>query len=123
MKPVDKKTLMAKRALMAKKALMARKAKASAVKKKRRIRQSLDRFIVIATNLSNAPRDTSGWTASLTNAGVTTTADFDDFGVARFPTITTLTTVPYLLRIRDANGNSVVSRNVPADREFFIARF
>ena len=112
-----------KKAMMIKKVMKMRKLKASALKKKRRIRQTLERFHVIATNLNNAPRDTSGWTAALTRNNVTTTADFDDFGVARFPTINTLTTVTYVLRIRNADGELQAQRSVPPDREVFVARF
>jgi hypothetical protein len=101
----------------------AKAAKAAAVRKRRRIRQTLDRFVVIATNLSNAPRSTSGWTATLTRGTTTVTADFDDFGVARFPTINTLTTVSYVLRIRNADGELQNTSNVPADREVAVARF
>lgn len=117
MKASDKKTVMAKRAAIA------AKVRPSAVRKRRRIRQTLDRFIVVATNLNNIPKDSSGWTASLTGGGNTVTADFDDFGVVRFPTISTLTTISYILRIRDANNNVLATRTVPADREFYVARF
>ena len=112
-----------KRTPLSKKAPMASKVRASATRKKRRIRQTLDRFIVVATNLSNVPKDSTGWTASLTTGATTVTADFDDFGVVRFPTISTLTTVSYILRIRNANGDVLVTRNIPADREFYVARF
>lgn len=102
---------------------MARKLRASATPKKRRIRQTFDRFVVLATDLNNVPKESAGWIAALTRGTTTTTAPFDDFGVARFPTITTLTTVSYVLRIRDADGNQLTLKNVPADREFFVARF
>lgn len=118
-KTVNKKAVMAR-------ALAAKKARAVASRKRRRIRQTLDRFIVVAigTNASGTPKDTTGWTASLIRTGnPTITADFDDFGVVRFPTVTTLTTVPYLLTLRDENGNAIRSFNVPSDREFFVARF
>ncbi len=110
---------------MIKRALLLRKLRASALKKRKRIRirQTLERFHVIATNLNNIPRDTTGWTANLTRGGVTTTANFDDFGVARFPTINTLTTVSYVLRIRNADGDLLATRSVPADLEVFVARF
>lgn len=112
-----------KKPLMTNKALMASKLRASATPKKRRIRQTLDRFVVVATNLNNVPKDSSGWTASLTTGTTTITADFDDFGVVRFPTIATLTTVSYILRIRDANGVVLTNKTIPADREFYVARF
>lgn len=118
-KPVNKQ------AVMAAKALAAKRVKAAATRKKRRIRQTLDRFVVLATSLgtNSTPKDSSGWTASLKSGTTTVSADFDDFGVARFPTISTLTTVPYLLTIRDENGVVLKSFNVPSDREFFVARF
>ncbi|MDF2859378.1 MAG: hypothetical protein K0Q87_5229 [Neobacillus sp.] len=110
---------------MIKRALLIRKLRASALKKKKRIRirQILDRFHVIATNLNNIPRETTGWTAALTRGATTTTANFDEFGVARFPTIATLTTVSFVLRIRNADGDLLVTRSVPADLEVFVARF
>ncbi|WP_207952945.1 hypothetical protein [Paenibacillus agricola] len=108
---------------MMKRALMVKKLKASALKKKKRIRQTFDRLHVIATNLSNAARDTTGWTATLTRGTTTIRADFDEFGVARFGTISTLTTVSYVLRIRNADGDLLATRNVPADIEVFVARF
>ncbi|WP_410511926.1 hypothetical protein PaeBR_18015 [Paenibacillus sp. BR2-3] len=125
MKAPIKRTPLSSKALIAKKALMAKKVKAAAPRKRRRIRQTLDRFIVLATNLAATPvpRDTTGWSASLTTGGTTVTADFDDFGVVRFPTISTLTTVSYTLRIRNAEDVVLVTRTVPADREFYVARF
>lgn len=109
------------------KLLMIQRLKAAAAaapkQKRRRIRQVLDRFVVIATNTANVPRDTSGWTATLTRGTTTVTASFDDFGVARFATIPTLTTVSYVLRIRNEDGDLLVTRNVPADREVYIASF
>ncbi|WP_313640602.1 hypothetical protein MHH52_10040 [Paenibacillus sp. FSL K6-0276] len=118
-KPVNKKAVMATRALAAK------RAKAAATRKKRRVRQTLDRFIVLAigTNASGTPKATTGWTASLRTGTTTVTTDFDEFGVARFPTISTLTTVSYLLTLRDENGANIRSFTVPSDREFFVARF
>ncbi|SDK93054.1 hypothetical protein [Paenibacillus jilunlii] len=123
MKAPDKKAVMAKKALLAKKAMMARKANAKPVRRRRRIRQTFDRFVVLATDLNNVPKDSTGWTASLTSGSTTVTADFDEFGVVRFPTISTLTTVSYLLRIRDAAGNQLTQKNIPANREFYVARF
>lgn len=81
--------------------------------------------MVLATSLgtNSTPKDSSGWTATLKNGTTTVNAEFDDFGVVRFPTISTLTSVPYLLTIRDENGVVLKSFNVPADREFFVARF
>jgi hypothetical protein len=117
MKPINKKAIMIKRAIMI------RKVRAAAARKRPRIRQVLDRFHVIATNLNNIPRETTGWTAALTRGTTTTTAAFDEFGVARFPTISTLTTVSYVLRIRNADGDLLVTRSVPADLEVFVARF
>ncbi|WP_339315973.1 hypothetical protein [Paenibacillus sp. FSL R10-2734] len=119
-KPVNKQ------AVMAAKALAAKKAKAAATRKKRRVRQTLDRFIVVAigTNATGTPKDTAGWTASLIRTGnPPITADFDEFGVVRFPTVSTLTTVAYLLTLNDENGNALRSFNVPSGREFFVARF
>ncbi|WP_052098330.1 hypothetical protein [Paenibacillus stellifer] len=101
----------------------ASRAKAVAPRRRRRIRQTLDRFVVIATNLNSVPRDTSGWTAELSRNNTTITADFDDFGVARFTSISTLTTVSYILRIRDDNGTVLTTRTVPANREVYVARF
>ncbi|MEK4041849.1 hypothetical protein NYE44_10845 [Paenibacillus sp. FSL L8-0493] len=114
-----------KKAVMASKVLAAKKAKAAPTRKKRRIRQTLDRFIVVAigTNATGTPKDTTGWSASLRAGTTTVTADFDEFGVVRFPTISTLTSVPYLLTLRDESGATIRSFNVPADREFFVARF
>ena len=103
--------------------MQAKAAAAAAKKRKRRIRQTLDRFVVVATNTANVPRDTSGWTATLTRGTSTFNASFDDFGVARFETIPTLTTVSYVLRIRNEDGDLLVTRNVPADREIYIASF
>lgn len=127
LKESEKKALMARKALLAKKALMAKKANARVVKKvvrqRRRVKQTFDRFVVLATSLGNVNKDTTGWTASLTTGAVTVTTDFDDFGVARFPTITTLTTVSYTLRIRDEAGNLLTTKSVSANREFFVARF
>ncbi|WP_019911952.1 hypothetical protein [Paenibacillus sp. HW567] len=123
MKESEKKALMARKALLAKKAMMAKKANAAAVRRRRRVRQTFDRFVVLATSLGNVNKDTTGWTASLTTGTVTITTDFDDFGVARFPTIVTLTTVSYILRIRDDAGNLLTTKNVSANREFFVARF
>lgn len=112
---------------MIKRAIMIKKLRAAALnKKKKRIRQTLDRFHVIATlaNLANTPHDTAGWTATLTRTGITPiTANFDDFGVARFATVTTLTTVSYTLTIRNENDVVLFTRTVPADREVFVARF
>ncbi|WP_139328536.1 MULTISPECIES: hypothetical protein [Paenibacillus] len=118
-KPVNKQAAVAARALAAK------RVKAAATRKRRRIKQTLDRFIVVAigTNASGTPKATTGWTASLRAGTTTVTADFDEFGVVRFPTITTLTTVAYLLTLRDENGATIRSFNVPSDREFFVARF
>lgn len=117
-KTVDKKAVMAR-------ALAAKKVKAAATRRRRRIRQTLDRFIVVAigTNASGTPKATTGWTASLRAGTTTVTADFDEFGLVRFPTIATLTTVAYLLTINDENGTALRSFNVPSGREFFVARF
>ncbi|MEK5448977.1 hypothetical protein [Paenibacillus sp. FSL R7-0331] len=123
MREADKKALMAKKALLAKKALMARKTNAKKVVKRKRIKQTFSRFVVLATSTGNVNKDTTGWTASLTSGAVTTTTDFDDFGVAQFPTISTLTTVSYVLRIRDEAGNLLTTKSVSANREFFVARF
>lgn len=118
-KPVNKQ------AVMAAKALAAKRVKAAATRKKRRIRQTLDRFVVLATSLgtNSTPKDSSGWNATLKNGTTTVNAEFDDFGVVRFPTISTLTSVPYLLTIRDENGVVLKSFNVPADREFLSLDF
>lgn len=117
-KTVDKKAVMAR-------ALAAKKVKAAATKKKRRVRQTFDRFVVLAisTNASGTPKQSTGWTASLRTGTTTVTTDFDEFGVARFPTITTLTTVQYILTLRDENGTILRNFTVPSDREFFVARF
>jgi hypothetical protein len=124
MKASDKKAVM-KKAIMIKRALMIKQLRAAALrKKKRRIKQVLDRFHVIATNLNNVPHETTDWTASLSRTGAATiTAQFDEFGVCRFPTVATLTTVSYTLRIRNADGDLLATRFVPADREVFVARF
>ncbi|NMO94368.1 hypothetical protein [Paenibacillus lemnae] len=103
--------------------LLKKPVRSAAVRRRRRIRQTLDRFVVIATNNNDVPRTTTGWTATLTRGTTTITANFDDFGVARFDTISTLTTVSYVLRIRNADGELQVTRNVPADREVYVARF
>lgn len=115
-----------KKALMAKRLLMAKKAKASAVvrPKRRRIKQVLTNFIVLAVNNNNVPYETQGWTATLTrSSGTVTTAQFDEFGVAQFNTISTLTTISYTLRIIDADNVQRTQKFVPANREFFVARF
>ncbi len=109
---------MARRALMLKKQAQA----AAARRKRRRVRQTLDRLIVIVTTQGGNPRNTSGWTATLTGGPSPVTAEFDDFGVVRFPTISTLTEIEYLLRVRDANNNTVANRTIPANREYFIVR-
>lgn len=114
-----------KKALLAKRILMAKKAKASAVKpKRRRIKQVLGNFIVLAVNTNNVPYETQGWTATLTkSSGTVITAPFDEFGVAQFNTISTLTTVSYTLRVIDADNVQRTQKFVPANREFFVARF
>ena len=121
------KTINKTKALMLKKALLLRKAKAAATKKKRRrIRQTLNRFHVFAVNANtgSSPKSTSGWTAVLTREGTTPlTANFDDFGAARFDNLNTLTNFSYTLRIRNADNEQLFQSNVPADREFFVARF
>ncbi|ASA23241.1 hypothetical protein [Paenibacillus donghaensis] len=121
MKVPNKKPVLKNRTLLSSKLRSA-----AAPRKRRRIRQTLDRFIVVAVNANstNSPKDTSGWTATLTpETGAPITADFDDFGVARFTTISTLTDVSYTLRIRNANNMVLVTRAVPANREFYVARF
>ncbi|MDF2723613.1 MAG: hypothetical protein K0Q59_3288 [Paenibacillus sp.] len=120
---LTKKQVLIKKAMLLKKLRANAVKRAAAVKKKRRIRQTLDRFHVIATNLNNIPRDTTGWTATLTRGTTTITAPFDDFGVARFNTITTLTNFAYVLRIRNADGEQQTQKSVPADLEVFVARF
>ncbi|WP_138495782.1 hypothetical protein [Paenibacillus pinistramenti] len=123
----EKALIMARvKAAKAARAKAAAKAKATAPKR-RRVRQTLDRFIVLAVspNGTNTPKDSAGWTARLIpqGGGTSITANFDDFGVVRFPNITTLTDVAYTLTIFDENNNALVSRSVPANREFYVARF
>jgi len=118
LKPTDKKKIMANRALMA------GKLRSAAAPKKRRIRQTFDRLVVLAVSTNNVPKESEGWTATLTrNNATVATASFDEFGAVRFPTISTLTTVSYVLRIRNADGNLLAQRNIPADREFYVAIF
>lgn len=114
-----------KKALLAKRLQMVKKARAAAVRpRRRRIRQVLNNFIVLAINTNNVPYETQGWRATLTrSSGTTITAQFDEFGVAQFNTISTLTSVSYTLRIFDADNVQQVQRFVPANREFYVARF
>lgn len=115
-----------KKALMAKRLLMAKKAKSSAVvrPKRRRIKQIFSNFVVLAVDTSNIPYETQGWTATLTRTtGASFSALFDEFGVAQFNGVNAPTTVSYTLRIRDADNSLLAQRNVPANREFFVARF
>lgn len=93
--------------------------------RRRRIRQTLSRFVVVATTTSNAQRDTANWTAELTrvSTGTVVTANFDDYGVAQFSTIPTLTTVSYRLAIINADGTEVFTRTIAPGREVFVARF
>ena len=118
---ITKKALMMKRwkAAIAAKTITAKTIVAKRGKKK--IKQTLERFHVIATNANGIPLDTPGWTATLTRVGTTRTADFDDFGVARF-NINTLTTVSYTLRVRNADGEQQAQRAVPADLEVIVVR-
>ncbi|WP_405110282.1 hypothetical protein MHH28_00445 [Paenibacillus sp. FSL K6-1217] len=104
---------------------MAKKARAAAVRpKRRRIRQVLNNFIVLAVNNNNVPYETQGWMATLTrSSGTVITAQFDEFGVAQFNTISTLTSVSYTLRIIDADNVQRTQKFVPSNREFFVARF
>ncbi|WP_148927185.1 hypothetical protein [Paenibacillus methanolicus] len=99
--------------------------KKPAARKKRRIRQTLERFHVIAVQqtTTNLPYDTPGWTATLTRGTITLTAEFDDFGVARFNNIPTLTTVGYTLRIFDEANNQLTQKSVPSGLEVYVARF
>ncbi|WP_379133862.1 hypothetical protein [Paenibacillus sp. sgz500958] len=100
------------------------KKRAAAAPKKRRIRQTFDRLVVLAVSTNNVPKDSTGWTATLTrNNNLVATASFDEFGAVRFPTISTLTTVSYVLRIRDADNNLLTTKNIPSDREFYVAIF
>ncbi|WP_238654702.1 hypothetical protein [Paenibacillus piscarius] len=114
-----------KKALLAKRLQMVKKARAAAVRpRRRRIRQVLNNFIVLAINTNNVPYETQGWRATLTrSSGTTVTAQFDEYGVAQFNTISTLTSVSYTLRIFDADNVQQVQRFVPANREFYVARF
>ncbi|CAG7644477.1 hypothetical protein ACFQI7_09830 [Paenibacillus allorhizosphaerae] len=88
--------------------------------RRRRIRQTLDRFHVIAVNANLVPVTTTGWTAVLTRGDTTETANFDSFGVARFNNLTTLTNVSYTLRVRNADGVQRAQRSVPADLEAIV---
>lgn len=120
MKESEKKALLAKRQWMAKKA----RAAAAVRPKRRRIRQVLNNFIVLAVNNNNVPYETQDWKATLTrSSGTVITAQFDEFGVAQFGTISTLTTVSYTLRIIDADNVQRTQKFVPSNREFFVARF
>ncbi|WP_248925976.1 hypothetical protein [Paenibacillus hamazuiensis] len=91
------------------------------VKKKKRALQTLGNLHIIVTNNNGVPRETTNWTATVTRPGVTMTANFDDFGVARF-NIATLTTVSYTLRVRNANGDLVATRLIPEDVEAYVVR-
>jgi len=114
-----------KKLMMIKKAIMVQRVRAAAPKNQRRkIKQVLPNFTVIATDLNNIPRQTTGWTATLSRPGTADiTANFDEFGVAVFTTIATLTTVSYTLRVRNADNTLLATRSVPADREVFVVRF
>lgn len=130
-----------KKALLAKKALMIKKvnaAKAAAKKtqlakrkplakkpaaKRRRVRQTFNNLVVLATNFNGVPKETTDFTATLTRGSDTFTAFFDDTGVAVFNGVSTLTEVSYVLRIRNDNNVQVFQGTVPANREFFVARF
>lgn len=114
-----------KKALLAKRIMMAKKARAAAVRpKRRRIKQIFTNFVVLAVDTSNVPYETQGWTATLTRtSGASFSALFDEFGVAQFNNVNAPTTVSYTLRIRDADNSLLTQRNVPASREFFVARF
>ncbi|UQZ35971.1 hypothetical protein C2I18_22010 [Paenibacillus sp. PK3_47] len=130
MREVDKK-----KALLAKKALMVKKmnaAKAAAKKKplakkpaarRRRVRQTFNNLVVLATNFNGVPKETTDFTATLTRGSDTFTAFFDDTGVAVFNQVSTLTDVSYVLRIRNDNNVQVFQGTVPPNREFFVARF
>lgn len=109
---------------MVKKPMALPKKKMTAVKPKRKkAKQTLTRFHVIVTNANGIPVDTPGWTAVLTRTGSPTlTANFDDTGVARFDTLTTLTTVSRTLRVRNADGDQVAQKFVPADIEAIVVR-
>lgn len=117
------------RKTMAAKAVLAKAApkrkQMAASPRRRRIRQTLSRFVVVATTTSNAQRDTANWTAELTrvSTGTVVTANFDDYGVAQFSTIPTLTTVSYRLAIINADGTEVFTRTIAPGREVFVARF
>lgn len=136
MREVDKK-----KALMAKKALMVKKmnaAKAAAKKtqlakrkplakkpvaKRRRVKQTFNNLVVLATNFNGVPKDTTDFTATLTRGSSTFNAFFDDTGVAIFFDVSTLTEFSYVLRIRNEDNTQVFQGTVPANREFFVARF
>ncbi|KAI7255709.1 hypothetical protein KC345_g11090, partial [Hortaea werneckii] len=79
----------------------------------------LGNFIVLAVNNNNVPYETQGWTATLTrSSGTVITAQFDDFGVAQFNTISTLTTVSYTLRVIDADNVQRTQKFVPSNLTF-----
>jgi hypothetical protein len=92
------------------------------VSKKKKIRQNLDNLTIIVTNAAGVPRDTTGWTATLTRGTTTRTANFDDTGVAVFK-IATLTEFAYTLRVRNEDGELQGSaKSVPANIEAYVLR-
>lgn len=121
MKVPVKKTALVKRNRTA----VPSRARAVAPRRRRRSKQTLTRFVVLATSTNSAstPKNSSGWVATLTGGPTPISAEFDDFGVVRFDTISTLTTIPYTLRIVDENGTTLTNKSIPAGREFYVARF
>ncbi|WP_159883189.1 hypothetical protein [Paenibacillus puerhi] len=110
--------------IIPKRASLVRKPKAAA-RSRRRVRQVFDRFHVVVTNSAGIPRDTTGWTAVMTRTGGTTqTANFDEFGVARFTNLVAPTNFSYTLRVRNADGDLVsgTPKSVPADLEVVVVR-
>lgn len=95
-------------------------------RRRRRIRQTLNRLHVVAvrTNAASTPHNTTGWTATIEQTGAADqTVNFDNTGVARFPQIPTLTANATRLTIENAAGDTLFERNFAAGREVIVARF
>lgn len=95
-------------------------------RRRRRVRQTLNRLHVVAirTNAASTPHNTTGWTATIEQPGAADqTVNFDNTGVARFPQIPTLTANNTRLTIENAAGDTLFERNFAAGREVIVARF
>lgn len=78
------------------------------------------RLTIVWVQFNGVPFDTTGFNASLTRRGrVVATTPFDRFGVARFNSIRTLTSVSFRLQAFDDNGVVFRTRIIPAGVEVF----